>query len=69
MKYISGFIFFAGFIIAGIGLCIAGTDLLCALLLGPIGVALMFVGWLLDDLFVEVEDDYTEYLRHVPKEL
>ena len=58
MKYISDVLFFAGLITAGVGILSVDADLLLAIKLMPTGLAAMFIGWILDELFVQEAEEY-----------
>lgn len=55
MKYINGFIYAIGIALAFAGIYLFQTDFLTAIKLMPAGLAVMFVGWLLDEFHVEVD--------------
>lgn len=70
MKYISNGLFIIGFAAIVFGVCTVDSNILLAVRVMFGGLIAGFLGWLLYDLFVEVEDDdFQEYLRHLPKEL
>lgn len=70
MKYISNVLFIIGFAAIVFGVCTVDSNILLAVRVMFGGLIAGFLGWLLYDLFVEVEDDdFQEYLRHLPKEL
>jgi len=70
MKYIGNVLFIIGFLAICLGVCMADANVLLAVRVMFGGLVAMFLGWLLYDLFVEVEDDdFQEYLRHMPPEL
>lgn len=70
MKYISNGLFIIGFAAIVFGVCTVDSNIFLAVRVMFGGLVAMFLGWLLYDLFVEVEDDdFEEYLRHLPKEL
>lgn len=55
MKYINGFIYTIGVVLAFAGIYLLRSDLITAIKLMPAGLAVMFVGWLLDEFHVEVD--------------
>jgi len=70
VKYISNGLFIIGFAAIVFGVCTVDSNILLAVRVMFGGLIAGFLGWLLYDLFVEVEDDdFQEYLRHLPKEL
>ena len=70
MKYISNGLFIIGFAAIVFGVCTVDSNILLAVRVMFGGLIAGFLGWLLYELFVEVEDDdFQEYLRHLPKEL
>ena len=61
-----------GFLIFCVGACCADSPGISAYIVVAVGLAVLGVGILKDvflieedDFFMEVEDDYTEYLRHL----
>jgi len=70
VKYISNGLFIIGFAAIVFGVCTVDSNILLAVRVMFGGLIAGFLGWLLYDLFVEVEDDdFQEYLRHMPPEL
>lgn len=70
MKYISNGLFIIGFVAIVFGVCVVDANILLAVRVMFGGLVAMFLGWLLYDMFVEDEDDdFQEYLRHLPPEL
>jgi len=70
VKYISNGLFIIGFAAIVFGVCTVDSNILLAVRVMFGGLIAGFLGWLLYDLFVEVEDDdFQEYLRHLPPEL
>ena len=55
MKYINGFVYAMGVVLVFAGIYLFKSDLITAIKLMPAGLAVMFVGWLLDEFHVEVD--------------
>ena len=57
MKYINGFLYAIGMVLIFSGIYLLQTDLLVGIKLMPAGLAVMFVGWVLDEFSIEVGPD------------
>ena len=57
MKYINGFLYAIGMVLIFAGIYLLQTDLLVAIKLMPAGLAVMFVGWILDEFSIEVSHE------------
>ena len=72
MKYIVNALFIIGFACIVIGACTINSNVMFAVNVMTGAFIAGFVGWLLDEFFCweeDEDDDFEEYLRHLPKEL
>ena len=67
MKYINGLLYTIGVVLIFVGIYLLQTDLMAAIKLMPTGFAAMFIGWILDELFVQEAEEYEleDHLRHM----